>query len=69
MLSVDHANRRWLAINGVPRVWVALSELLSSPTAPAAPFDEWTDTQVLGAMFQAIERRAGIDEVPHCFPN
>jgi hypothetical protein len=63
MLSVDdHASRQWLAVNGVPRMWVALSELLANTNAEA-PFEEWTDTQVLAAMFLAIEKRADLLEV------
>jgi hypothetical protein len=62
MLSMRHAGQ-WLAVDDQPRVWFAMSELLSSPHAPSRPFREWTSEQTLACMVEAIERRSGLMEV------
>jgi hypothetical protein len=54
---------QWLLVDGKPRLWLAMSELLASPNAPAEPFETWSPNQVLAAMFFAIERRADLMEV------
>jgi hypothetical protein len=62
MLSMRSAGQ-WLAIDDQPRVWIARHELEASPAAPATPIEQWSETQMLGAMLEAISRRAGMMEV------
>jgi len=53
---------RWLYCDNQPRVWFARHELEQAPHVPTAPLEEWSGTETLAAMIEAITRRADLTE-------